>query len=91
MTDLNPSAGNAPALAWEAAYNATDDKLNRLEGALVALSIVAEHHPALMTSRREDAAISELLRILDTEAAALREARSAEYRAGLAMRGSVAA
>lgn len=73
------------AVAWDEAYNATDTLLIGIEGLIHAAFTVADQHPALGGPQRETAALRAVLDTLREKNEALREARDAEYRAGLQM------
>lgn len=77
MSDENPAA-----VAWDEAYNATDTLLISIEGLIHAAFTVVDEHPALGGPERETAALRAVLDTLREKNEALREMRSAEYRAG---------
>ena len=77
MNDETPQA-----VGWDDAYNATDTLLISIEGLIHAAFTVADEHPALGGPERETAALRAVLDTLREKNEALREMRSAEYRAG---------
>lgn len=83
-----PAAATAPtaapaALDWRDAYNETDTVLIAMEGLIHAAETLASEHSGLCNPEPASAALTVVLRCLREKNDALREARSAEFRAGL--------
>ena len=88
MTLSTPFPGTATGLpepAWSDAFNASDTALIRIEGLTHAAFMLADNHPALGGPDAPTAALTEVLRALVEAHEPLRELRSTEYRAGLAV------